>query len=193
MSAFPSITPSNISLVSNNPTRITRTLNGIEQRDVGTGQYYSLVATYANLTKAQVRQIMGHMATNSGPLTSFAFALPTYLGTRTGSATSLTTVAGTYPIGSTSVIVTPVGSTPYVRAGDLITFGGAGKVYQVTADANTTTINFRPALRSAISGVVAVNISNVSMNVRYASENQEFAIQTDEYSNFSIEFVEVLT
>lgn len=193
MAAFPTITPSNISLVSNNPSRITRTLNGIEQRAVGTGQYYSLIASYSNLTKAQARQIMGHMADNSGPLNSFAFALPTYLGTKTGSATTLSTVSGTYPVGSTTVVVTPTGSIPYLKAGDLITFGGAGKVHQVTADATTTTINFRPALRSAITGIVAVNITGVTMNVRYASDNQEFAIQTDEFTTFTIEFVEVLT
>lgn len=193
MAAFPTITPTTISLTPVNPVKIATTLNGIEQRAVGPGQYYRIVASYANMTKAQIRQILGHVAEHSGPLDSFTFALPTYLGTRTGSGTSLVT-SGSTTAGAISTTLSIVsGSTPYLKAGDLFKFATHDKVYQCIADANTTTLQFRPPLRTTVPTSTALTISSLSMTVRYASDNQEFAINTDEYSSITLEFQEVLT
>ena len=193
MAAFPTITPSSISLVSVNPTRIATTLNGIEQRASGTGQYYRITAEYSNLTQAQVRQIMGHMAGESGPLNSFTFQLPTYLGTITGSGASMGTV-GTTPIGSSSVSLTVgSGSSPYFKAGDLFKFANHNKVYQATADSTTTSLVFKPPVRATVPTSTAITTTSLSMTVRYATDNQEFSINTDQYSSFSIEFIEVLS
>ena len=193
MAAFPSITPSSISLVSVHPTRIATTLNGIEQRASGTGQYYRITAEYSNLTQAQVRQIMAHMAGESGPLNSFTFQLPTYLGTITGSGASMGTV-GTTAIGSSSVSLTVgSGSSPYFKAGDLFKFANHTKVYQATADSTTTSLVFKPPVRAAVPTSTAITTTSLSMTVRYATDNQEFSINTDQYSSFSIEFIEVLS
>ena len=193
MAAFPSITPSSISLVSVHPTRIATTLNGIEQRASGTGQYYRITAEYSNLTQAQVRQIMAHMAGESGPLNSFTFQLPTYLGTITGSGASMGTV-GTTAIGSSSVSLTVgSGSSPYFKAGDLFKFANHTKVYQATADSTTTSLVFKPPVRATVPTSTAITTTSLSMTVRYATDNQEFSINTDQYSSFSIEFIEVLS
>jgi hypothetical protein len=193
MAAFPTITPSTISLTPVNATKITATLNGIEQRAVGSGQYYRITATYASMTKAQIRQILGHVAEHSGPLDSFTYALPTYLGTRTGSGTSLVT-SGSTTAGAISTTLSVVsGSTPYLKAGDLFKFATHDKVYQCIADANTTTLSFRPPLRTTVPTSTALTISNLSMTVRYATDNQEFAIGTDEYTSITLEFIEVLS
>ena len=193
MAAFPSITPSSISLVSVHPTRIATTLNGIEQRASGTGQYYRITAEYSNLTQAQVRQIMAHMAGESGPLNSFTFQLPTYLGTITGSGASMGTV-GTTAIGSSSVSLTVgSGSSPYFKAGDLFKFANHTKVYQATADSTTTSLVFKPPVRAAVPTSTAITTTSLSMTVRYATDNQEFSINTDLFSSFSIEFIEVLS
>ena len=193
MAAFPTITPSSISLVSVNPTRIATTLNGIEQRASGTGQYYRITAEYSNLTQAQVRQIMGHMAGESGPLNSFTFALPTYLGTITGSGASMGTVGATAIGSSATTLTVGSGSTPYFKAGDLFKFANHNKVYQVTADATTTTLNFKPPVRALVPTSTAITTTSLSMTVRYATDNQEFSINTDLFSSFSIEFIEVLS
>lgn len=193
MAAFPTITPSSISLVSVNPTRIATTLNGIEQRASGTGQYYRITAEYSNLTQAQVREIMGHMAGESGPLNSFAFALPTYLGTITGSGASMGTVGATAIGSSGATLTVGSGSTPYFKAGDLFKFANHTKVYQVTADATTTTLNFKPPVRALVPTSTAITTTSLSMTVRYATDNQEFSINTDLFSSFSIEFIEVLS
>ena len=192
MAAFPNITPQSVSLISVNPTRITTTLNGIEQRSSSTGQYYRLTASYGNLTRAQVRQIIGHMAEHSGPLDAFTFQLPTYLGTITGSGTSMGS-SGSASIGATAITLTVGGGTiPYFKAGDLFKFANHNKIYQAIADANSTTLNFRPPLRTAHATTTGLTTTSLSMTVRYATDNQEFAINTDEFSSFSIEFVEVL-
>lgn len=194
MSAFPSITPASVNLVPVNPTRVTTTLNGIEQRASGTGQYYRLIASYQNLTQSQVREIMGHMAAHSGPLDSFTFQLPSYLGNITGSGTSIGVSGGPNAIGQTSVVMTVGGgTTPYLKAGDLFKFATHDKVYQTTADATTTTLNFRPPLRAIVNNGTGITTTNLSLTVRYASDNQEFIIGQDLYSSFSIEFVEVLS
>jgi hypothetical protein len=193
MAAFPTITPSSISLVSVNPTRIATTLNGIEQRASGTGQYYRITAEYSNLTQAQVREIMGHMAGESGPLNSFTFALPTYLGTITGSGTSMGTTGAT-AIGSSGVTLNVGGgTTPYFKAGDLFKFANHTKVYQATADATTTSLFFKPPVRATVPTSTAITTTGLSMTVRYATDNQEFSINTDLFSSFSIEFIEVLS
>ena len=193
MAAFPSITPNSVTLTSVNPTRITTTLNGIEQRASGTGQYYKVTADFANLTQAQVRQIMGHMAAHSGPLDSFTFQLPSYLVTITGSGASMGT-SGSTPIGNSSTTLNVgSGSTPYFKAGDLFKFANHDKIYQATADATTTTLYFKPPVRTTVPTSNAITTTGLSMTVRYATDNQEFSIGTDQYSNFSIEFIEVLS
>lgn len=192
MAAFPTITPSNFSLIAVNPTKVATTLNGIEQRAVGAGQYYRLTATYSSLTKAQIREILGHVAQHSGPLDSFTFALPTYLGTKTGSGTSLVT-SGSTTAGAISTTLSIIsGSTPYLKAGDLFKFATHDKVYQCIADANTTALSFRPPLRTTVPTSTALTISALSMTVRYATDNQEFAIPTDELTSITLEFQEVL-
>jgi hypothetical protein len=193
MAAFPSIIPNSVSLVSVNPTRIATTLNGIEQRASGTGQYYRVTATYSNLTQAEVRQIMGHMAGQSGPLTSFTFQLPAYLGTITGNGSSMG-ATGSNSIGQSGVgLNVGTGSSPYFKAGDLFKFANHDKVYQVTADATSTTVYFKPPLRAAVPNNTAITTTSLSMTVRYATDNQEFSINTDQFSSFSIEFIEVLS
>jgi len=193
MAAFPSITPSSISLASVNPTRIATTLNGIEQRASGTGQYYRITAEYSNLTQAQVREIMGHMAGESGPLNSFTFALPTYLGTITGSGASMGTTGSTAIGTSSTTLNVGSGSIPYFKAGDLFKFANHNKIYQATADATTTSLFFKPPVRATVPTSTAITTTSLSMTVRYATDNQEFSINTDQYSSFSIEFIEVLS
>ena len=194
MAAFPTITPSSFNLVSVNPTRITSaTLNGIEQRSSGTGQYYRITATYTALSQAQIRQIMAHVAQHSGPLDSFTFELPSYYGTITGNGTSMGSNQ-TRAVGATSSTITiGAGSQPVMKAGDLFKFASHDKIYQIITDTSTTSISFRPALRTAHTSSSALTTTGLSMTVRYATDNTEFAINTDLFSNLTLEFIEVLS
>lgn len=193
---FPSITPTDISFSSVNPTRITRTLNGIEQRGASAGQYFTITATFDSLNESEQRQIYGYIKSKSGPLDAFLFTLPDYIGDSTGSYTGGIAVSGsTAPIGATSITVNTTGSVfPSLKQGDLISFANHTKVYTITSDVNTpgTTISFYPALRAAVPATTVVNHKNVQVWVRFASDNLEFRVGTNNYGTFTLDFVEVL-
>lgn len=196
MAAFPSITPTSVSLIAVNPTRISTSLNGIQQTEAVAGSYFRMVATFNGLNKAEIRQIKSHMMAQGGPLTSFAFTLPDYLGDSTGAYASTITLTAGLGVGATSATVNSTGSTfPSLKAGDLIQFASHTKLYTLTSDVNSpgTTLAFYPALRKAATGGTSVAHKNLTITVRYASDNQEFGIGTDELSDISIEFIEVLT
>lgn len=195
MAAFPSITPSSVSLVPVNPTRVTTTLNGIEQRQAVGGQYFRLVAEFTGLNKAELRQIQSHVIQQGGPLTSFEFTLPDYLGDSTGAYTGTITLSSNGAVGQTSVSVTSTGSTfPSLKAGDLIRFASHDKIYTLTSDVSSpgTTLAFYPALRTAVTSGQTVTHQNLTIKVRYSEDTENLVVGTNLYSDISIEFVEVL-
>ena len=189
---FPTITPNSLSLVSVNPTRITTTLNGIDQRQSSTGQYFRLTAQFDNLEQANQRLIFNHIHSVSGPLTSFTFALPSYLGNSTGGYSGTVTVTASAAIGASTVSIT---AGPVLKAGDLIKFASHDKLYVVAADITSasTSLTFTPPLRTAVTSTSLITHRSLSISVRYATDNQEFSMGADQFPSFSIEFIEVLT
>lgn len=193
MAAFPSITPTSINLSSVNPTRMAMTLNGVTERNSSTGQFFRLSADFSNLSQAQVRQILAHVNGEGGPLNSFTFTLPSYLGDSTGTFSGTISVNASASIGATSATITGTSLTyPALKAGDLIKFSNHSKLYTITSDVVTTTMNFYPPLRTAITSAHTVTHKSVPITVRYASDNQEFSIGTDLFTGFNLEFEEVL-
>jgi len=197
--AFPTIPFTNMSLRSINPTRITSTINGIEQRASVGAQYYSLTVSFSNLTQAYQRQLFAFVDEMRGPLTNFDIALPDYLGNSTGSYTGSITVNGAVSAGATSVIVATSASngTVILKAGDLLRFASHNKLYAVKSDitagsGGAATILLTQPLRSALTNSSSVTHRSLSMNVRFASDNQEFQVDASLYPTFDIEFVEVL-
>lgn len=192
---FPAITPNSMQISSVNPTRITSTLNGTEQRLSGTGQYFRFLALFDNLSQADARKIFAHINQYRGSLDAFALSLPTYLANSTAGYSGNITGA-TASIGATSITGTVgVSGAAIVKAGDMIKIGTGNKLYTVTSDATasgtTVTINFTPGLRVAVSNG-GVFHRNLTAWVRYANDNQEFNIGTNLYNTASIDFVEVL-
>lgn len=192
--AFPSITPQSMSMTSISPTRVTTSLNGVEQRLTGTGQYFRFTADFRGLTQSQQRQLYGHMQSVRGPLDTFTLTLPSYLGTNTaGYAGTITAI--TASAGATSVSGTTSSNTAIFKAGDLIKIGSGNKIYTVTADVTssgtTATIPIYPALRASVSAASATH-TNIAVTVRYANDNQEFFLGTDQFPSFTLEFIEVL-
>lgn len=183
-----------MTMTSMSPTRVTTSLNGVEQRLAGTGQYFMFTAEFRGLSQTQQRQIFGHMASVRGPLDTFTLTLPNYLGNNTagyaGTITGITASAG-----DVSITATTSADTAIFKAGDLIKIGTGNKIYTVTADVTssgtTATIPIYPALRANFSSASATH-TNISVTVRYATDNQEFQIGTNQFPNFNIEFVEVL-
>ena len=199
MPTFPNIPFTNMSLSSNNPTRVTKSINGIEQRDALGSQYYSLNVTFQNLSKANQRTLMGFIDEMQGPLTAFDIALPSYLGNSTGVYTGTISVPGSHAVGSTTVnITTPTAGVGDIvlKAGDLVRFSNHSKVYSVKSDRtanppSAVTLTLNQALRSAVSAVTLVHQS-LTMSVRFADDISNFQVDQREYATFSLTFNEVL-
>lgn len=199
MPTFPSIPFTNMTLRSNNPTRVTTAINGIEQRDSLGAQYYSLNVTFQNLSKANQRLLMAFIDEMQGPLTAFDIALPSYLGNSTGVYTGTISVPGSHAVGSTTVnITTPTATIGDVvlKAGDLVRFSNHSKIYSVKSDRTASppsavTLSLNQALRSAVSAVTLTH-TNLTMSVRFSEDIGDFSVDQREYATFSLSFNEVL-
>lgn len=193
--AFPNIPFSNITLNSNTPTVVTKSLSGREQRTQVAGQYFTIVGNFSNLSESDRKTLLGFMASVKGNYTTFTITLPSPLGTSSagysGTITSVTASAGATTFSGT---VGTSGAAIF-KAGDLIKFSSHDKVYMVTADATavgtTVTASIYPALRSALSSATVTHTS-VPITVRLNSDIHGFSMDPTFYANFDLEFVEVL-
>jgi len=197
MPTFPSIQPTSAQMRKVNPTRITTTLNGLEQRESSAGQYFALTLEFANLSQSEQRQIQGLFAETGGPVTTFDYQLPDFMGDSTGTYAGGITMTNTYSAGVSTVVVNAGGSVIDIKAGDLVTFTGHNKVYMLTANATSAggsnyTLKIDPPLRAGVSATTAVTHKNITMKVRFVSDNQEFDVDPTLYANFTLELVEVL-
>lgn len=197
MPTFPSIQPTSAQMRKINPTRVTTTLNGIEQRESSSGQYFALTLEFANLSQAEQRQIQGLFAETGGPVQTFDYQLPDFIGDSTGTYSAGINMTSTYGAGVSTVLVNAGGSVIDLKAGDLVTFTGHDKVYMLKADTaldagSNYTMQIDPPLRAGVTATTAVTHKNVTMKVRFASDNQEFDVDPNLYANFSLELVEVL-
>ena len=199
MATFPITDFDNITMRSINPTRVTTVLNGIEQRSAIGAQFYQFTAEFANLSKSDQRKLMAFIDEVKGPLTEFDLALPDYLGDSTGAHTGAITVASTAAVNATSVSVSASATAGVIllKAGDLIKFASHKKLYSVKADVvqpgvGNATITLTQALRSSVTGSTAVTHKDISANVRFAGDINEFSVDQSEFASFSLEFNEVL-
>lgn len=190
------LTPNSMQVISVNPTKVTTSINGVEQRLASTGQYFRFVGTYSNLTQANQRAVFGHIQGRAGPLNTFTISLPSYMGNSTAGFTG--TISGvTESANATSFTATASSNnTAILKAGDLIKFSSHNKIYTVTSDvtsgaAGACTIYIYPGLRQAVTSNTITHRS-VQPTVRYASDNAEFGLGPDQFTTFTLEFIEVL-
>jgi hypothetical protein len=197
MPTFPSIQPTSAQMRKINPTRITTTLNGIEQRESSAGQYFALILEFNNLSQSEQRQIQGLFAETGGAVQTFDYQLPDFIGDSTGTYSAGISMTSTYGAGVSTVLINAGGSAIDLKAGDVVTFTGHDKVYMLTADTvldsgSNYILKIDPPLRAGVTATTAVTHKNVTMKARFASDNQEFDVDPNLYANFSIEIVEVL-
>lgn len=191
-----SLTPNAMSVISVNPTKVTASMNGIEQRIASTGQYFRFVGSYSNLTQANQRAVFAHIQSQAGPLNAFTISLPSYLANSTAGFTG-TLTAVTEAVNDPVITATASSNnTAVLKAGDLIKFSNHNKIYtvinNVTSGAGgSCTINIFPALKQSITSGTITHL-NVQPTVRYASDNVEFSLGADQFTAFTLEFIEVL-
>ena len=191
-----SLTPNSMNVISVNPTKVTSSMNGIEQRIASTGQYFRFVGVYSNLEQANQRAVFAHIQSQAGPLNAFTISLPAYMGNSTaGFSGTLSSVSAA--VNSTSVTATASSNnTAVLKAGDLIKFSSHNKIYTVTNNVTSgaggsCTIGIFPALKQAVTSNTIVHRS-VQPTVRYATDNAEFSLGADQFTTFNLEFIEVL-
>jgi hypothetical protein len=197
MPTFPSISPTSVSMNTVNPTRITTTLNGVEQREASSGQYFVLTLEFNNLSQTEQRQIRGFFSQVKGPTTAFDYTLPDYIGDSTGGYTGTVRMALTYAAGQSALLIDAVGANPNLKQGDVIKFASHDKVYTVTENtALDSGINYTckidPPLRESVTSGTTVTHQNVAMSVRFVGDNNEFNVDPSLYANFTLELQEVL-
>jgi hypothetical protein len=184
------------SISSNTPTLVTRSINGVEERATIAGQYWSVAATFRNISDSERRQLLGFIMKSRGPYSTFDLTLPTTLDDSTGNYTGTITVA-TATAGNLSFTATVSASnTLILKAGDFIKFSNHNKVYMVTDDATSVgtnlTVNVYPAIRTSATSSHTVTHKNVPMTVRFATDNIPFNLDQKLFSSVDIDFVEVL-
>lgn len=192
--AFPSIAPNRVEFTSNTPMIVTRALNGREERLSTQIPYFNLSATFDNVSATERRQIVGHHASVGGSLTSFAIELPEDIKDNSAGYTGTIAANGTYSAGDSSITVTTSGNGAVLKAGDLITFAGHNKVYQVKADVTATalsaTVTIFPALLSAVSDTASITHTDVNATVRYSSDSLGYILDPNLFGSFTIDFRE---
>lgn len=196
MPSFPSVDFTNCNVASNTPTLVTRSISGIEERATIAGQYWTVSATFQNISDSERRQLLGFIMKSRGPYSTFDLTLPDTLDDSTGNYTGTITVA-TATAGNLSFTATVSASnTLILKAGDFIKFSNHNKVYMVTDDATSVgtnlTVNVYPAIRTSATSSHTVTHKSVPMTVRFATDNIPFGIDQNLYSSVDIDFVEVL-
>ena len=195
--AFPNIEVSSLEFTHNQPTLITRSINGYEQRSKISNPKWVLSARFDNLSESQRRDLQAFFYEVNGSLEDFDFPLPGSLGDSSTGHTGALATASTGTVGDTTISVSGTADANVLSKGDLFRFVGANKTYMATADltlsgAGTGTLNFAPGLLTGVSSAVSITYNDVNVNVRF--EGDDFAYATDPtfYSSFSLQMIEVL-
>ena len=196
MPSFPSVDFTDCGISSNTPTLVTKSINGVEERATIAGQYWTVGATFRNLSDSERRQLIGFIMKSRGPYSTFDLTLPTTLDDSTGNYTGTITVA-TATAGNLSFTATVSASnTLILKAGDFIKFSNHNKVYMVTDDATSVgtnlTVSLYPAIRTSATSSHTVTHKNVPMTVRFATDNIPFSLDQKLFSSVDIDFIEVL-
>lgn len=196
MPSFPSVDFTDCSVSSNTPTLVTKSINGVEERATISSQYWTVGATFRNLSDSERRQLIGFIMKSRGPYSTFDLTLPTTLDDSTGNYTGTITVA-TATAGNLSFTATVSASnTLILKAGDFIKFSNHNKVYMVTDDATSVgtnlTVSLYPAIRTSATSSHTVTHKNVPMTVRFATDNIPFSLDQKLFSSVDIDFIEVL-
>jgi len=168
----------NITTVSQNVT--TFALNGRRQVKSQGAQYFKFDLTYPNMLQSDMAPIMAFITSVKGQFDAFTVKLPQISDNHAGYTGSNPTATTGASVGATTIDYTGASnSTLIVKAGDFINFAGQSKSYMVTADetsglSGTGTIEFTPALISAVASAETINVKDIQFSVILDSDSTEF-------------------
>lgn len=188
----------NLDFFSQQPTLISTSLSGKEQRAQLSSQKWAVRMTLNNLSDTDRRTLQSFVQEQNGSLTAFELELPSDLADSSGGYTGSITVDGAHSAGATSVSISTSASngTYAVKKGDLIRFAGAVKTYMVTSNtfvdvSGDATISISPALQTDVSNTTVVTHTDISLNVRIDNEFK-YSARQELFANTKMEFIEVI-
>lgn len=179
-----------IELRSVQPTVRTQSISGRQQVRSFASQYYTARIVMPSLTQADVRRVMAFLVKQQGGFSTFTIAphnLQQVSGTQ---GTSVGCAAGA--VGATSIVLDS--GTGLYKMGDMIKFSGHSKAYMITQDqGGTTTINFEPALVSAVGSSETIKSgSTFEMTVRLAGDVNTYQMGNDGFGTIEFDIVEAI-
>ena len=195
--AFPSIDPSNLDFTHNQPTLITRSINGYEQRAKISNPRWLINVSYNNLSESERRDFQAFFYEVDGSLSEFDFPLPGSLGDSSTLHTDALATSSSGAVGDTSISVTGTADANVLSKGDLFRFDGENKTYMATADltlsgGGTGTLEFAPGLLTSVGSATSITYNNVNINVRLDGEDFSYATSPNFFSSFNLRMIEVL-
>lgn len=157
---------SDVSLISvGRKPLYTRAQSGrVTVREFG-GQHYEISAAYTAVDRDNFEPLLAFLARHREGGDSFRFSLPASVGAPRGSILGTPVAVGGEAVGATAIATTgwTISQTGVLKQRDLIRLTGDTKIYEVTADVNssgtgTATVNIWPPLiATATAGTLTVN------------------------------------
>lgn len=187
----------NLDFSSQQPTLISTSLSGKEQRGQLSSQKWFVSMRLNSLNASDRRELQAFIQDQNGRLTAFDLELPSELADSSAGYTGSITVDGAHSIGDTSVdIDSSANGTLVLKPGDLIRFAGAVKTYMVTnnvlADGSgKASVSISPALQTALTDTTAVTHTNVKLNVRI-NNDFSYSIGQEFFADVRLDFIEVI-
>ena len=168
----------------------SETISGrIQVRNIG-GQRFSFSANYPPMTRSEFQPVSAFIIKQRGMAETFTIVLPE-VSEASGTASGTLAANGTGSIGATSIAVDGIAGT--LKAGDMIKFANHNKAYMITADlSGPGTLEFEPALISAVALDEVITYDNVPFTVRLSNDVQEFGVATDLTYSYEVDFVEAI-
>jgi len=188
----------NLNFYSDQPTLISTSLSGREQRAQASTQKWRVDITMNALSDADRRKLQAYFAEQGGALNAFDFQLPQELADSSAGYTGNITVSGAHTAGDTTIDIQTSGNgITVLKAGDLLRFNGAVKTYMVVSDvlvdgSGAGTVTISPALQTNLTNTQAVAHQNVNLNMRLDGDTFNYAIGQDFYSNIKLKLIEVI-
>jgi hypothetical protein len=178
---FPTAGFTTLDFQSNNNSKVTTSISGRTQRIKSGVQYWSFKLQSPPLDRNDFFSQYSFIVQQEGQVESFTI-VPPVVGSTRGTAAGTVTVNATVAAGQSTCNST--GGTGTLKKGDVIKFSNHDKVYMLTADVDldgstVDTLNFYPALTTAITASTTVTYNNVPFTVYFDSDNLSYATGTD--------------
>ena len=180
-----------IELKSVQPTVRTQAISGRQQVRSFASQFYTARIVMPRLTQANIRRVYAFLMKQQGGFNTFTIA-PHNLQQKSGTQATSVNV-GSASVGATSINLDT--GTNLFKMGDMIKFSGHSKAYIITEDqGGTNTINFEPALISAVDGASESVKSGTDffMTVRLAGDVNTYQMGNDGFGQIEFDVVEAI-